>query len=60
MLVSMETATEWPPGSRQRIVIPEIDRAAFFTLERAELALNPAQVELLGRLMLALEGGDVG
>jgi predicted NUDIX family NTP pyrophosphohydrolase len=49
-LVSMETGAEWPPRSGVRITIPEIDRAAFFTLDRAASALNPAQAELLGRL----------
>jgi predicted NUDIX family NTP pyrophosphohydrolase len=53
-LVSMETGAEWPPGSGLRITIPEIDRAEFFTVDRAATALNPAQVELVGRLLEAL------
>ena len=55
LLVSMETAAEWPPGSGVRITIPEIDRAEFFTIERATAALNPAQAALVWRLVAALD-----
>ena len=53
-LVSMETGAEWPPGSGVRITIPEIDRAEFFTVDRATIALNPGQAALVGRLVTAL------
>jgi predicted NUDIX family NTP pyrophosphohydrolase len=41
---------EWPPRSGRRIEIPEVDRAEWFSLERAREKLIPAQVELLDRL----------
>jgi predicted NUDIX family NTP pyrophosphohydrolase len=41
---------EWPPRSGKRIEIPEVDRAEWFTLERAREKINPAQTELLDRL----------
>jgi predicted NUDIX family NTP pyrophosphohydrolase len=53
-LVSMETSTEWPPGTGRRIVIPEVDRVAFFSVDDARIALNPAQVELVSRLLANL------
>ena len=53
-LVSMETTTEWPPRSGKHITIPEIDRIQFFSIDQAKLAINPAQVALLDRLVQAL------
>jgi predicted NUDIX family NTP pyrophosphohydrolase len=41
---------EWPPRSGRRIEIPEVDRAEWFSLERAREKINPAQVALLERL----------
>jgi predicted NUDIX family NTP pyrophosphohydrolase len=46
---------EWPPRSGRRIEIPEVDRAEWFTLERAREKLIPAQVELLDRLAVTTE-----
>ena len=54
-LVSVTTTTEWPPRSRQIITIPELDRVEFFLLPDARRAINPAQAELLDRLVLALQ-----
>jgi predicted NUDIX family NTP pyrophosphohydrolase len=42
---------EWPPRSGKTIEIPEIDRAEWFTLGAAREKINPAQVELLDRLI---------
>lgn len=53
-MTSNMTTTEWPPRSGHRIDIPEIDRAAFFTLEEARQAINVAQAELLDRLTAVL------
>jgi len=53
-LTSVTTTTEWPPRSGRHIEIPEIDRAAFFTLDDARRAINVAQAELLDRLVAAL------
>ena len=53
-LVSVTTKTEWPPRSRRFIEIPELDRAAFFSMNEARRAINVAQAELLDRLLRAL------
>jgi predicted NUDIX family NTP pyrophosphohydrolase len=42
---------EWPPRSGRRQAFPEIDRAAFFSIEAARSKLNPAQTDLLDRLL---------
>jgi predicted NUDIX family NTP pyrophosphohydrolase len=54
-LVSMETTVEWPLRSGKRIVVPEIDRVEFFSIDAARAAINPAQAELLDRLIATLE-----
>jgi len=41
---------EWPPRSGRMIEVPEVDRAEWFTLERAREKINPAQTEFLDRL----------
>ncbi len=41
---------EWPPRSGRRIEIPEVDRAAWFSLEEARQKMIAAQAELLERL----------
>ena len=41
---------EWPPKSGRRLSIPEVDRAEWFTLEKARTKINPAQVPLLDKL----------
>jgi predicted NUDIX family NTP pyrophosphohydrolase len=53
-LASIETTVEWPLRSGQRIVVPEVDRVAFFGLDDARTAINTAQAELLDRLLTAL------
>jgi predicted NUDIX family NTP pyrophosphohydrolase len=45
---------EWPPRSGKRITIPEVDRAAFFSVREAAEKLNPAQVPFLLRLQESL------
>jgi predicted NUDIX family NTP pyrophosphohydrolase len=47
---------EWPPRSGATIEIPEVDRAEWFTLERARERINPAQAPLLERLREVLDG----
>jgi predicted NUDIX family NTP pyrophosphohydrolase len=42
---------EWPPRSGRMSEFPEVDRAEWFTTERAREKLNAAQVELLDRLI---------
>jgi predicted NUDIX family NTP pyrophosphohydrolase len=41
---------EWPPRSGRRQSFPEVDRAAWFTLDAARAKLLAAQVPLLDRL----------
>ena len=41
---------EWPPRSGRRMMIPEVDRAAWFGLEEARLRINKGQVALLDEL----------
>lgn len=41
---------EWPPRSGTFAAFPEVDRAAFFTLDAARAKINPAQVALLDEL----------
>ena len=41
---------EWPPRSGQYRTFPEVDRAAWFTIEEAALRINPAQRALLEEL----------
>jgi predicted NUDIX family NTP pyrophosphohydrolase len=41
---------EWPPRSGRWQTFPEIDRAAFFSLDEARTKINPAQAEFLSRL----------
>jgi predicted NUDIX family NTP pyrophosphohydrolase len=44
---------EWPPRSGRMIEVPEVDRAEWFTLERAREKINHAQAEFLDRLLRA-------
>jgi predicted NUDIX family NTP pyrophosphohydrolase len=41
---------EWPPHSGKKQEFPEIDRAAFFTVEAAREKMHPAEFPLLTRL----------
>ena len=45
---------EWPPRSGRRQTFPEIDRAEWFDLGTAARKINPAQAELLERLVARL------
>lgn len=45
---------EWPPRSGRRQSYPEVDRAAWFTLDEAREKLNAAQVAFLDRLAALL------
>ena len=44
---SNTTTIEWPPRSGKQLEIPEVDRAAFFTLAEARRKLWPYQVSLI-------------
>lgn len=54
LLRSEMTTTEWPPKSGRWIDVPEIDRAAFYTIDAARPLINCAQAELLDRLLQRL------
>jgi predicted NUDIX family NTP pyrophosphohydrolase len=41
---------EWPPRSGKTREFPEIDRAAFFTIEAAREKMHPAEFEFVTRL----------
>jgi predicted NUDIX family NTP pyrophosphohydrolase len=47
---------EWPPRSGKQGVFPEIDRAAFFTIEAARDKMHPAEFEFATRLATMLSG----
>jgi predicted NUDIX family NTP pyrophosphohydrolase len=42
---------EWPPKSGKKIMVEEVDRAGWFSIDEAKEKLNPAQVIFLERLM---------
>lgn len=49
-LVSNTCEIEWPPRSKRRMTIPEVDRGAWFGLEQAEVFIREEQRDLLRRL----------
>lgn len=49
-IVSNKTTLEWPPRSGQQIEIPEVDKATWFTLDKARTKLIRGQVDLLDQL----------
>jgi predicted NUDIX family NTP pyrophosphohydrolase len=57
---SNEFEMEWPPRSGRLQRFPEVDRGAFFDVERAREKLNPAQVELVDRLLAILAERERG
>ena len=48
----------WPPRSGTMREFPEIDRAAWFGVDEARQRINPAQAELLDRLLERLAGAQ--
>jgi predicted NUDIX family NTP pyrophosphohydrolase len=50
-IVSNTTRVELPRGSGRWLTVPEIDRAAWFDPETARQKLNPAQAEIVDRLI---------
>lgn len=53
-LVSVTATTEWPYRSGVFITVPEIDRARFFTVDAARVAINVGQAPLIDRLVTLL------
>ena len=53
-IVSNMFEIEWPPRSGRRASFPEIDRACWFTPDKARTKINPAQVAFIDRLLEAI------
>ena len=51
---SNEIEIEWPPRTGRRLVIPEVDRVAWFDLDEARRRVHPAQASFVDRLEVAL------
>jgi predicted NUDIX family NTP pyrophosphohydrolase len=47
-------AMQWPPRSGTLREFPEVDRAEWFSVKQARAKINPAQAELLDRLLQRL------
>jgi predicted NUDIX family NTP pyrophosphohydrolase len=52
---SNEIEIAWPPRSGRTLVIPEVDRVAWFGLDEARRRAHPAQAAFVDRLVAALE-----
>lgn len=55
VLRSNTFSMEWPPRSGGTREFPEVDRGEFFQVEMARRKINPAQAELIERLLERLE-----
>ena len=51
---SNEIEIEWPPRTGRRLLIPEVDRLAWFNLAEARRRAHPAQAAFMDRLEVAL------
>jgi predicted NUDIX family NTP pyrophosphohydrolase len=51
---SNEFEIEWPPRSGRRLMIPEVDRVAWFAADEARRRAHPAQAAFVDRLEAAL------
>ena len=49
---------EWPPKSGMQQAFPEVDRAAWFAMDKAALKLNRGQVPFIQSLAKLLGGAD--
>jgi len=57
-LTSNTFSIEWPPHSGKQREFPEIDRAAFFSVEAAEQKMHAAEFEFVVRLQSSLSATD--
>jgi predicted NUDIX family NTP pyrophosphohydrolase len=55
-VVSNVARAEWPRGSGRWLSYPEVDRCDWFDPDRARALINPAQAELIDRLVETLTG----
>jgi len=51
LVISNKFEMEWPPRSGKKQSFPEIDRAAWFSVEEAQQKINPGQVRLIQELL---------
>ena len=58
--VSNTFELEWPPGSGQVCEYPEVDKAAWWTMDAARTKLHKGQLPLLDALADVLEDGGAG
>ena len=56
-ITSNTSQTEWPRGSGTIVTFPEVDRCAWFAPGEARHRINPAQAELIDRL-IAMTGAS--
>jgi len=54
-VVSVEVAAEWPPRSGRVVMVPELDRVQFFSVDEARRVINAAQAVLLDRLLALVD-----
>jgi predicted NUDIX family NTP pyrophosphohydrolase len=54
-ITSNTVEVQWPPRSGKMLEIPEVDRAEWFAIHQAREKINPAQAELLDRLVAILD-----
>lgn len=51
---------EWPPRSGRQQTFPEVDRAAWFSLDEAPARIHPGQAPFLAELRERLARGELG
>ena len=56
-LISNFCEIEWPPRSRKRLEIPEVDRGEWFSISAAQEHILSSQRPLLERLSVRLQSG---
>ena len=54
-LRSNTTIIEWPPRSRRQLEIPEVDRAAWFTIDEARQRILNSQIPVIDLLLTQLQ-----
>lgn len=54
VIKSNEVEIEWPPKTGKKIMIPEIDKAEWFSVDIALQKVNPAQADLISQLMIVI------
>ncbi|MCD8739212.1 NUDIX domain-containing protein [Mucilaginibacter roseus] len=57
-IVSNTFALPWPPKSSKTIIIPEVDKGDFFTVDDARVYINPGQIPLIDALLEILAGNN--